>query len=179
MSEEKELIKILRTGNIDLINSLFEQIYLKYKGLVCFVIAKYVNVKEDVVDLAQDVFLSFFNNAEKVTSNLKFYLTTSAKNKALNFIKKEKRVSIIETEKIDLLDEKFDTDNYLFKDTLKVLKENLKEIEYTILILHLLDQNTFKDIAEKLSIKESSVKSIYFRSLKKAKTLLERGQSYE
>ena len=158
---------------------MHKKIYCEFKGLVCFIIAKYVNVKEDVADLAQDVFLSFFNNADKVSSSIKYYLTTAAKNKALNYLNKNKKMSLIEIDKIDLLDEKINNKDYLYFDIIKILKENLKELEYKIIILHLLDEYTFKDVAFRLSMKESSVKSLYFRALKKAKVLLERRNIYE
>ena len=176
---EKELKRVLKTKNIEKINQIFEKIYLNYKGLVCFVIAKYVNEREDVMDLAQEVFLSFFNNADRVSSSIKYYLTTTAKNKALNFLNKEKKISIIDEGKIDLLDDKNIYDEYLYKDIIKLLKENLKEIEFKVLILHLFDEYTFREIAVRLKMKESSVKSIYFRTLKKGETLLERRNSYE
>ena len=88
MSDEKKLKLILSTGKVELINALFEELYTKYKGLVCFIISKYIKSVDDVVDIAQDVFLDFFNNAKNVNKNIKFYLTSSAKNKALDYLKK-------------------------------------------------------------------------------------------
>ena len=177
MSEEKQLTRALKSGDIQIINAFFEQIYKKYKGLICFIIAKYIDLKEDVMDIAQDVFLSFFNNADNIRSNIKYYLTTSARNKALNHLKKNNKTSLIEVDKIDLLDEKIDDQSYLFNDIILILKNNLKEIEYKILLMHLIDEYTFKELSMKLGIKESSIKSIYFRTLEKAKVLLERRKS--
>ena len=75
MSDEKKLKLILSTGKVELINGFFEELYTKYKGLVCFIISKYIKSVDDVVDIAQDVFLDFFNNAKNVNKNIKFYLT--------------------------------------------------------------------------------------------------------
>ena len=174
MSEEKQLKSVLSTGNIELINAFFEILYTKYKGLVCFVISKYIKSVDDVVDIAQDVFLDFFNNAKNVHSSIKFYLTSSAKNKALSHLKKHKKITLIDVSDLNMLCNQSVPNDYAFYDTLKILKENLKGLEYNVLSLHLFDNKTFKDISLKLNIKESTVKTLYFRSLKKSRRLLER-----
>ena len=103
MSDEKKLKLILSTGKVELINALFEEIYTKYKGLVCFIISKYIKSVDDVVDIAQDVFLDFFNNAKNVNNNIKFYLTSSAKNKALDHLKKYNKITLVDVTDLDLL----------------------------------------------------------------------------
>lgn len=174
MSEEKKLKMILSTGKVELINALFEELYTKYKGLVCFIISKYIKSVDDVVDIAQDVFLDFFNNAKNVNKNIKFYLTSSAKNKALDHLKKYNKITLVDVTDLDLLNNQSGSNDYLFKDTLKVLKDNLSDIEYNILSLHLFSELTFKEVSSKLNMKESSVKTLYFRTLKKSRKLLER-----
>lgn len=111
MNEERKLHQVLKTGDKEIINSYFEEIYNKYKGLVCFVIAKYIKNYDDIVDIAQDVFLSFFNNADKVNSSIKYYLTTSAKNKALNYIKKYSRISIVDDKELDVIQEELNSND--------------------------------------------------------------------
>ena len=174
MSEEKKLKMILSTGKVELINALFEEIYTKYKGLVCFIISKYIKSLDDIVDIAQDVFLDFFNNANNVNNNIKFYLTSSAKNKALDHLKKYNKITLVDVTDLDLLNNQSVSNDYIFKDTLKVLKDNLKTLEYYILSLHIFSELTFKEISSKLNMKESSVKTLYFRTLKKSRKLLER-----
>ncbi|MBO5476121.1 MAG: sigma-70 family RNA polymerase sigma factor [Clostridia bacterium] len=173
MSEEKKLKMILSTGKVELINALFEELYTKYKGLVCFIISKYIKSVDDVVDIAQDVFLDFFNNAKNVNKNIKFYLTSSAKNKALDHLKKYNKITLVDVSDLDLFNNQSVSNDYLFKDTLKVLKDNLKTLEHNILLLHIFSELTFKEISSKLNMKESSVKTLYFRTLKKSRKLLE------
>ena len=174
MSEEKKLVKTLNTGNLELINEFFEELYNKYKGLVCYIVSKYISSREDVFDIAQDVFLDFFNNANNVNTSIKFYLTSSAKNKALDHLKKYNKIALVDVTDLDLLNNQSVSNDYLFKDTLKVLKDNLKTLEYNILSLHIFNELTFKEISSKLNMKESSVKTLYFRTLKKSRKLLER-----
>lgn len=179
MSEEKKLEKTLNTGNLELINEFFEELYKKYKGLVCYIVSKYISSREDVFDIAQDVFLDFFNNADKVNTNIKFYLTSSAKNKALNHLKKYSKITFVERNDLDLLESKSNSNDLVFIDTVRILRENLKNDEFNILSLHLFENITFKDIASKLNMKLSTVKTLYFRSLKKSRLILERSNSYE
>ena len=173
MNEERKLHQVLKTGDKETINSYFEEIYNKYKGLVCFVIAKYINNYDDIVDIAQDVFLSFFNNADKVSSSIKYYLTTSAKNKALNYIKKYSRVSFVDDKELDVIQQE-SNNNDTFEYIMEVLKETLTQQEYEILCLHLLDNYTFKKISLKQNINESTVKTLYYRAVKKSKLAIER-----
>lgn len=176
MSEEKRLQKVLSSGDKHLINIFFSEIYNQYKGLVCFVIAKYIKNREDVFDIAQDVFLSFFNNAHNINSNIKYYLTTSAKNKALNHLKKYNKISLVDDFELDTLDDKDNLNNDVFNDTLALLKENLKSQEYELLLLHLFDNYTFKEISTKLNIKESTLKTLYYRTIKKSRLIIERSK---
>lgn len=179
MNEERKLHQVLKTGDKQIINSYFEEIYNKYKGLVCFVISKYIKNYDDIVDIAQDVFLSFFNNADKVNSSIKYYLTTSAKNKALNFIKKYSRMSIVDDNELDVIQDIKNDNNDTFEYIMEVLKETLTTQEYEILCLHLLDNYTFKKISIQQNIKESTVKTLYYRAVKKSKLAIERKNNDE
>ena len=106
------------------------------------------------------------NNAKNVNKNIKFYLTSSAKNKALDHLKKYNKITLVDVTDLNLLNNQSVSNDYLFKDTLKLLKDNLKTLEYNILSLHIFSELTFKEISSKLNMKESSVKTLYFRTLK-------------
>ncbi|MDE5547036.1 MAG: sigma-70 family RNA polymerase sigma factor, partial [Anaeroplasmataceae bacterium] len=87
----KRLYHRIQSRNEEKIHKIFNEIYATYCKLVFFVISKYVNQLEDIEDLTNDVFLSFFNQIQQInlTDNIKSYLTTSAKNKALDFMNKK------------------------------------------------------------------------------------------
>lgn len=182
MSEEKRLKKVIESGNPSLINEFFDELYNRYKGLVCFVIAKYVKNSDDVVDIAQDVFLAFFNNVDKVTSNIKYYLITISKNMALNFIKKTSKLEYISDDELNkIIDSNYKKDDIddEFTYNLLLLKKHLKQQEYDILCMHLFDNYTFKSISIKLNIKETSIKTLYYRAVKKSRIILERNKKNE
>ena len=175
MNEEKRLKKVLSSGNIDTINQLFDELYNRYKGLVCFVIAKYVKNNDDVLDIAQEVFLSFFNNANKVNSSVKQYLTTIAKNMSLNFLKKNNKITYVDSDEIERImenDNNSSINNCDFAYHLSQLKKSLSKEEYEILSMHLFDNYTFKAISIKLNIKESTIKTLYYRTIKKCKIIM-------
>ena len=87
---DKRLYHKIQSSDEEQIHKIFNEIYIKYGKLVFFVISKYVQQYQDIEDLTNDVFLRFFNQIQQMdlTNNIKSYLTTSAKNMALNFISK-------------------------------------------------------------------------------------------
>jgi RNA polymerase sigma-70 factor (ECF subfamily) len=179
MSDERKLKRVLSSGDVNRIHNLYDDIYNTYKGLVCYVIAKYINVKEDIYDIAQEVFIDFFNNASNVKSNIKSYLTISAKNKSLNHLKKSNKMILVDCKDIDLLDDNPINNHYVFKEIIETLKQSLSQDEYKILILHIFENYTFKEISTKLKSNESTIKSIYFRTIKKSRKILKRRSIYE
>lgn len=168
---EKQMKKALKSKDASIINKAFEDVFNAYKGLVCFILAKYISKPEDIDDLLQDTFLDYFRHAYSV-QNIKSYLTTSAKNKALTRLKAEQRNISIPVEDIDLYKSNKDMTNEYYI-VMNQLKKALSEVEYSVLCLHLLEDKTFKYIAELLKEKESTIKTIYYRTIQKSKQILE------
>ena len=81
-------------GFINNDNEAITQVYLEYKNLIYFVIANYVDNKEDCNDVLSDVFLKAIEhrNDVKKAESLKSFLCTIAKNEAINFSKKNRLV---------------------------------------------------------------------------------------
>ena len=90
MKLETKLKHALRSKNEDKIHTIFEEIYVTFGKLIYFKILQYVPNFADAEELTQDVFVSFYNNIYySEISNIKYYLVTSAKNKAIDYIKKK------------------------------------------------------------------------------------------
>lgn len=164
MSEERRLISVITRGNTEEISEFFELVYTKYRGLVAFVIAKFIQDDDIIKDLVHDVFVLFFENASNVKTNIKSYLTSTAKNISLNYLRKKQKETEFD-ENLYSIDEK--NTNPSYQEIIAYLSHYLNEEELKIMLLHLIDDYTFKEIAKKLDIKENTAKSIYFRSLKK------------
>ncbi len=69
-----------------------EMMFRTYFGLVSSIVYRVLNDSALAEDISQEVFLSVWKNREtiKITSSLKSYLATAARNKALNYIRDNK-----------------------------------------------------------------------------------------
>ena len=166
--DDKILIKKLKSNNQEDVDEGFEGIYQKYSKLIYVCIHKYVKSNESVEDLLSDTFLKVYENRYnlKADKNFKYYLVTTAKNLAINHIKKKDNdVDMLD---IDVIDENVYEDSTL-KDMIDILKRDLNQEEVDIIINHLIYAYTFEEIAYKLDQSINTVKTKYFRALKKVK----------
>lgn len=169
MPLENKLLHAIKSNNKDTIDNVFEIIYYEYGKLVAYIISKYVERIEDVEEIVNDVFISFYKAAlKKEIRDIKYYLVTSAKNKSIDFYRK----------KINKLDVYYNDDNVfeyieykdsIYGDLLYEMRKYLSDEEINIIILHLIYDYSFKEIAEKYNKPISSISSIYNRALKKFK----------
>ncbi|MGM9858915.1 MAG: RNA polymerase sigma factor [Bacilli bacterium] len=174
--EKISLDLALKSGNKERIEKVFESIYYNYSKLVSFCIGKYIADEETIKDLTNDVFLSFFKHITNI-SNIKSYLCTSAKNKALDYLQKEKNVFIVED--IDSLRETINfTSTTFYSSLIEDLESILSKEELDIVELHALYGYSFKEIGIKKNISSNYATVIYFRALKKFKNS-EKGKIYE
>lgn len=164
MEEEKQLRLVLARGNMEEISSFFELVYNKYKGLVSFVVAKYVQDETMAKDIIQDVFVQFFSNASNIHSNLRSYLTSCARNLSINYLKSQSKFVEFE-EDMKQYDECFVQEKYA--QIVREMKRILTSEEVEIILCKVIDDFTFQDLAKKFQKKENTIKTIYFRALKK------------
>ena len=87
---DKELYKEFLQGN----KESFEKIVIKHKDAMIYFIQKYVKSIDIAEDLAQDVFVYILIHKKnyKFEYSLKTYLYTIAKSKALNYIKRVRKI---------------------------------------------------------------------------------------
>ena len=173
---DKILIKKLKSYNEEEIRYSFNCVYNKYFKLVCFCISQYISSKEDVEEIANDTFISLFNNINKLeeNKNLKYYLLTIAKNNAISFLRKYSKYSSLSDELINLIPYEED---FHSNDLIEQLKEVLSKDELMILIEHLIYGYSFKEISIKNNVSINTITSKYRRTLTKAKNKL--SEEYE
>jgi len=164
MKLEKKLKHALNSNNLDSIHQVFEEIYNNYNKLVYFVIMRYVKNSEDVRDLVQDTFLSFYNNLNHNIRNLKAYLTVTAKNKSLNYLRQKDKVIVNENFVYQLQDENLS--NVQYQLLIEEMKNILSNLEIEIILQRTIYGLKFKEISQKLNIKLNTTISLYFRALK-------------
>lgn len=169
MSLEKKLSHAIKSNNRVTIDNVFEIIYYDYNKLVAYIISKYVNKLEDVEELVNDVFIAFYKTAFKSEiKNIKYYLIIAAKNASLDFYrKKSNKLDVVYNE--ENVFEYIESKESIYGDVLYEMKKVLSDEEINIIILHLLYNYTFKELATKYNKPISSVSSIYNRALKKFK----------
>lgn len=175
MTDEKRLLRAIQSKRKEEPEITFQYLYTKYKPLVRFVVAQYIKNEFDIEDITQETFVIFFNHVERIDSSIKTYLTVSAKNISFNFLKKNQKLSYVDTDEIPNLNDVSPPSDYLSNDRFDELicdmKKVLSEEDVKIILLHLIDDVKFEDIALQFNQNVKTVKSKYYRALKKYKKI--------
>ena len=172
------LSNALSKGDERKIREIYEYIYYQYYKLVAFCIAKYCNDIELINDLSNDVFLNFFENVLNVKGSIKYYLLSSARNIAINHLKKEN--NIVYVDDINKLNIFYDNVNshHLYNDLVDDLRSILSDYETSIIIKHCVDGLTFVELEKIYGIKSKTINKTFERAVKKFKNS-ERSKKYE
>lgn len=91
---DKELYEQFLKGN----KEAFEEIVIKHKDRLIYFIMRYVKNYEIAEDLAQDTFVYMLMNRKEYDFkySLKTYLYTIAKSRAINYLKRERKIVALE-----------------------------------------------------------------------------------
>ena len=100
---DKELYKEFLLGN----NKSFEEIVIRHKDSIIYFIQRYTKSVDIAEDLTQDGFgyILMHKKNYRFEYSLKTYLYTIAKSKALNYIKREKRIVALDENQYEDLEE--------------------------------------------------------------------------
>lgn len=170
---EKKLKNAVYSKDINRINEAFNEFYNRYFKLIYYVISQYIDDKNDIEDITQEVFLKFFNNILNINvdKNVKYYLTTMAKNMSLNYLKSNNRKVVYANDLIlTIIDGQEQIEKHLYNDIIDDLSKCLSELEVKIIVLHIIEGMKFKNISKQLNKSINSVITIYSRALKKFKS---------
>lgn len=170
--------KELKSNDPEIRMQAFNNIYNCYFKLVCFCVSQYVKNLEDLEEIVDDTFLSFFNNLDHLdeSKNLKYYLLTIAKNKSLNYLRKNNKYTLLSDEMLLTIPYKDESFN---NDILDVLKTILNYEELVIIMKHLIYGYSFKEIASYQNQSINTIMSTYRRALKKAANYLKETKIHE
>lgn len=132
--------------------------------------------KEDIEEVTADVFVTLWNNAEKVQEGkLKGYLCSIAKTRALNKIKSLHHNTVLNIDDYDPEDDFSIADDTEKKDIHRELREVITEIplpDREILIRYYYYEQTVSQIARETDINIETVKSKLRRTREKIKAKL-------
>lgn len=179
MSVEIRLVDALKSNDSKKIEKIFKEIYDANYKLVYFCVAHYVKIKEDIEEIVNDVFINFYNhlNNIKIEGNIKYYLTRSAKNACLNYLKKNERKEVSIEQKF--LEQKSAIQyQYVDNSFIEKIKKIITDEEFEILFNHVILGVSLKEIATFKNTSSNTIKSKYRRTLKKLQKQLG-GKYYE
>lgn len=165
MTFEKRLVNAKKLHNKEKLDVLFEDIFNEYSHLVAFIIYKYVKEKEDVEDLVMDVFIKFYETClASHIANIKSYLASMAKNKAINYVKSKMNKDIVYDEDI-VMEVEAASSNY--QDIIDEISKYLDQEEVNIIIMHNVYGYSFVEVAKKLNKPATTIRTKYHRIIKK------------
>lgn len=177
MEDDKLLYQEFLQGN----QESFEKIMDKYAEKIIYFIYKYVKKFDIAEDLAQDVFVYILANKEnyKFEHSLKSYLFMIGKCRALNYLKKEKRIIHLDNENI-YYEEKMliDIEEVVFsnmqgKEVKKAIGK-LKPEQEKIIYLADIEGLKYDEISQILGKNIGQVKSLIYRARKNLKEIIEK-----
>lgn len=180
---ENEIIRGLQKGNRDIFNIVFKSFY----SLLCVYANDLVKSYAAAREIVQDVFVKLWENHSRlrIQTSLKSYLYKSVYYASLNYLRNNKRRSLHQTnldntsELEILVTEEPDWINTperleLMEEKIKTTIDHLPDQCRQIFILCRFDHLSYPQIAEKLSISLSTVKTQMGRAMAKLKEALEK-----
>jgi RNA polymerase sigma-70 factor (ECF subfamily) len=121
----------------------FDQFYHLTSKQVFFTLKKYIQDAMLIEDFMQDVYMKFIDKIHDVDSrkNVKSYLTTIARNLAIDYLRKQNHVTLDEIKVYQAFDVSQVEKDYMW------LLDHLDFTEKEIVYLHVIEDMKFKDIA--------------------------------
>lgn len=150
---------------------------------IIYNVSKGTLTKEDIEEVTADVFITLWNNTEKIIpEKLKGYICCIARTRALNKIESVKKGVIISLDDDDFKEELEDdfsiadeTETKDVQSELKNIIDSLEEPERTIMIRYYFYYQTTSKISEIMNINASTVKTKLKRTREKIKEILLKG----
>ncbi len=161
--ELEKYVDLYKSGDSD----AFDIIYQETQKSVYLSIYNIIKNKETIADLMQDTYMKALSSLNMYTPNTNFtaWISTIARNLAINYYNKSKRIELIdEVEESYMLKE--DTKSSIIDDAMRLLDT---EDEKEIFFLHIVLNTKFKDIAKNLDMPLSTVYYIYKNAISKIK----------
>lgn len=176
---DEHLIALTANGD----ERAFERIVQKYQQAVFNTIYRYTGNRDDVQDLAQEIFIKVWRNAAKFKGRSKFstWLYRIVANHCINYRRRRRKDQV----SLDELTEKGQTPESLkvqpdweaksrVEDIRRAVDE-LPERQRLALILSQFEDKSYKEVAEIMKVSVSSVESLIFRARRELRERLAEG----
>ncbi len=127
----------------------FDEFFELTKKPVFNLIYSYLRNTDEAEDILQETYIKMLKYKKRIKrdGNILSYLLQIAKTLSLNYIKKNNKYDYLEN--VDVIpEEKKETKNIEDSPIIRTMREVLKDSEYQIVILHIVNEMTHKEIAE-------------------------------
>lgn len=158
----------------------FENLVLTYKDSLIYFIQRYVKDFDTAEDLAQDAFVDVYLYKERYTFRVSFktYLYTIGRNKAVDYIRKNRRLVLMGDEESDEIEAEGQSmeDRIVTQETNQTVRRALRKLkpDYQAAIeLIDLEEMSYADAAGILRKTLPQMKILIFRARKSLKKQLE------
>lgn len=177
MERDLEDYKIFINGD----NSGFENIVIRYRYNLIYFINRYVKNVHISEEIAQDVFVEIYTNKYRynMEGNFKTFLFTIGRNKAIDYIRKNNRISFIDDiEKLkDIADMDYLENTIFKKEDSIIVRRTLSTLPLSYQeVINLVDfeELSHAQAAKVMDKNVTSIKVLIHRARKKLRKQLER-----
>ena len=152
MSVSKQTVQAFIQGQED----ATAKVYDEYKNLMYFIIASYISLPEDCEDVLSEAFMKVMDHRADIKdpSTIKAFLSSIARNTALDFLKKNKEIPS------EVIEEIYGT-NDQYNVMLNLLEPLLTNKETIVTYYRAVFSYSWKEIVEETGIPESTARAIY------------------
>lgn len=153
-----------------------KDIYDEYLGYVYSIIYGIVNQRENAEDITQEFFVKIYTLAPsmELKDSHKTYLATIARNMAIDFVRKNSRMSLVEDfteEGLEPVSTDKPEEEVISDMTVLQALETLSEKERQVISMKILSEMTFQEISDALSVPLGTITWRYQEALKKLRRL--------
>lgn len=150
----------------------FDELFAMTRDYLFYFIFGIVKDADLADDCLQDTYISVYDKIDSYKeSNFLAWMTTIARNKALNAIKKDTRANYIDAQDKEYLMKSNSNEKELV--LIKDMKETLDDDEFQIVMMHVIGNYTHKQISNGLGKPLGTITWKYNEAMKKLRSKLE------
>lgn len=183
-ADEANLLQAFQRGNVEAFGVLVH----RYQDRLYTALTRFLDSKEDALDILQETFLSAFANAGNFKGNSRFYtwIYRIGMNHAIDLHRRKKpraTLSIYQTDQPEFADPRGEEspDQQMIRDENRQLIRKALQIlsaeHRMVIVMKEIDDMRYEEIAEVLDVPVGTVRSRLHRARSELKTILEKLQA--
>lgn len=171
LSMDNEKLYELVNEYIDGNDTAFTTLYNETKNKVFANIYSYVKSEVIAEDILSETYLNFISNILKVKKDQSILglLYVISRNLSLNYLKRHKKEELIEDHNVVASNSESIKSGLDYEDIILVMKEVLNDEMFKVVIMRLVSEMEYSEIASLLKKKETTIRWMYAEGIKKVK----------